>query len=192
MWLVNIDVSQTREWGGSAPSLSPALSSWNEGSCLKKVSVRSQLRSIKLAKWTAMGLDFGSQFHQMVVLETYQEQCQNTPDVHCAAVGILRGRHTSPKWQRHYGSKKCTQLILKHSAAITYLLPPQLNIDALSKQSFSRSEKFWYSHVQASVITADLNEFCWRTSWMGQTTLLSLALQRSLTETYGQSKFRWA
>jgi len=80
-----------------------------------------------------VGLYFGSQFYQMVVLEIYQEQCQNRPDVHCALAGILCGGHTSPKSQRHYGSEKRAQLTLKHSATTTYLLQPKLNIGALSK-----------------------------------------------------------
>lgn len=94
MWLVNIDVCQTREWGENAPSMSPALSSQNEGSCLKRVSVRSQLRSIKLAKWTALGLYFGSQFYQMVVLEI---QATTMPE-HTRCALCYRGY---PPWKAH-------------------------------------------------------------------------------------------
>lgn len=132
----------------------------------------------------------------MVILETYQEQCQNRPDVNCASVGILCGGHTSPKSQRHYGSEKCTLMTLKHSATITYLLQPQLNIGTLSKLQniflkvrkvliFSCSGRYHHCRLISK------NEFCWCTSWMRQTTLLSLELTRVRNSNIW-SKSRWA
>lgn len=170
-----MDVKQ-ESGGGNAPSLSPTLSSWNEGSCLKRVSVRSQLTSIKLAKWTALGLDFGSQFYQMVVLEI---QATTMPE-HARCAQCCRGY---PPWKAH--ESQMTEVVWKeevHSTDFEAFIFHHLSITTTAE--YRGLIKTILLKVRKVLIFSCSGRLHHHRLKMGRLTLLSLGLQKPLTE-YG-------